>query len=146
MEGLGHKGSQSPCSFNPVSWLPSTRGGCPGLYPTWPWALQGMDTHSSSGQMCQGLSTLWVTNLPQTSNLSSLFLKFKTFPTCPVMIRLCKKLISLFFPLLSIRIFFPLVKISILLYIIIVLLILSNDTFFLLIRSLLFKIIRFHVP
>lgn len=41
------------------------------------------------------------------------FLQFKTIPTCFIMIRLCKKLISLFFSIVYYQYFFPLVNISV---------------------------------
>ena len=80
--GFGWKGPYSPPSSNPLPWagLPPTSSGCPGSHPTRPWAPPGMGHHSFSGQLCQGLTSLWVKNFLLTCDLNFPSFSLEPFP------------------------------------------------------------------
>ena len=67
---------------------------CPGPHPNWPWVPPGMGHHSFSGQLCHGLTTLWVMNFLLTPNFLSFSL---VIPSCLITIRLSKKSVSILF-------------------------------------------------
>ena len=74
---FGFEGTLKPPQPQPLPWarMPPTSSGCPGLIQPGLGHLQGWGTHSS-GQQCQGLTTLWVKNLFLTSNLDVLSCTF----------------------------------------------------------------------
>ena len=70
-----HKAQSVPTPA--VGWLPPTSSGCPGPHPAQPWAPPGMGHPQLYGQLCQGLTALWVKNffLIHSLNLPSISLK-----------------------------------------------------------------------